>query len=50
MVNLEDVSRFDSRYPVRTTIEAGAEDDDLINAVVKGYRNIVINQACPRDA
>jgi hypothetical protein len=50
MVNLEDPSRFDSRYPVRATIEAGAEDDDLINAPTKGRTDVVINEAGPRDA
>jgi hypothetical protein len=35
VVNLEDTSRFDSRYPVSATIKAGTEYDDLINALAK---------------
>ena len=50
MVPVEDTSRFDSRYPVSATIKAGAKDDDLINALIKGSRHVIINEACPRDA
>ncbi|MGA3197887.1 MAG: hypothetical protein ABSD89_00530 [Halobacteriota archaeon] len=50
MVNLEDPVRSDFRYPVRATIEAGAEDDDLIDALTKGCTDVVINEAGPRDA
>ena len=47
MIDLEDASSLDARNPKSTAVEAGPQDDHLLDAVSQGSTERVIDEAGP---